>query len=56
MTPEDFATRMHAVADRAEVDTERAHIEADSLIIEAFKDSQFWEGIAVYKAMKKWYS
>lgn len=56
MTPEDFAKRMALIATLSLDDPERAHIEADSLIVEAFKETQFWEGIATYVKMRKWYS
>lgn len=54
ITPYMFVQRMNVIA--ATLDTEDAHARADVLMCELLESLGYKEGVAIYKAMDKWYA
>lgn len=60
MTPEEFAKKMEALAERKtrfpNCDVEDNHILMDALMCKCLRSLGFGEGVDIYEATEKWYS
>ena len=60
MTPEEFAEKMKALAERNTkfpyCDVEDNHILMDALMCECLRSLGFSEGVNIYESTEKWYS
>ena len=56
MTPEVFAARMHAIAEKHAGDTEYQHAAGDDLMLELLCSLGYQEGCEVFGAWIKWYA
>ena len=55
MTPEEFKTKMQSIPDYP-TDKEAAHSEADDLMCDLLEELGYGEGVAVFRAMEKFYA
>ena len=59
MTPQEFTDLMQILFDRANVphgDIETIHEDADKLLCEVLTQLGYGAGVALFRAMNKWYS
>lgn len=54
MTPEEFAGKMEWI--RRGGDIEVMHAEADELMAQMLVELGYGEGVAIFKAMERWYA
>ena len=54
MTSEEFRARMQEIANRRDI--EEGHSDADDLMCQALRDLGYEDGVAIYRAMPKWYA
>jgi len=54
MTPGEFAVAMGMIAANGDIEADHAH--ADELMEAALTELGFGDGVAIFKAMEKWYA
>jgi len=59
MTKEEFEQRMKEIEDKFDndvYDEEKAHFEADKLIMECLASLGYINGVAIFEQLPKWYA
>lgn len=56
ISPEKFAEQMQEIRNRLQGDPERAHIEADNLMVEVLDQLGYGQDTKIFKSLDLWYA